>query len=834
MRIILKYVWKNICEKKMRTALILFTVILSSALFFASTAISDTTIKIYTQGAKKFSGSSDIMIKPGEKSDSQYFYNVNIPEQYQDSMEFMIGVINENAFYKHTRDDDVKMTLQGIDWEDLQIMNPVRITQESAIEPFSGKKIIISEEMASKYGLEIGSILPLLINGKEYKFSVCAISLPVGPFLSDGKTVVGIVPKDVLGSIFSDKGAISTLYIKLKDPTYKKAITEELSSLLTRYKVQDVISLEEAKETTKLLSVVFSVVLVIVLLLSVFIIFSTFKVITSERMPVIGTFRSIGATRRTTSLVLLGESVAYGVIGGLIGCACGLGILYLISMLIAPSWGGGTDGVQVVYSISQLVGAFTIAIVLCLFSSLVPVIKVANLPLKDIVLDKVEVVAKQQHKLKLFIGLVLLIFVIVAPRTIQGAAAIYIDALCMVFTIGLIALLTPYIIIAFVTFFEIIYAYIFGNEGILAVKNLRDNKNLVSNTVMIAIGIASLLMISTVSQSVVSGIIDTFSNANYHLQFSMPKLSRSIQQVINSTEGVDDTSGFYMASDVKVEGSPNKITYLEGVDKKKYLEFMNVNFAGNAKAALEQLDSGRNVILNQMHKSWYNVKEGDTIVLDLGDDKKRTYTVTGFMDTMWMGGNYAITSDYFLKMDFRKQHFDYIRLKTKEDPVAILKVLKRRFSDSTTDGIITSELKNNIVTANTAMFTILQAFSVLAILIGILGVLNNVLISFIQRKRSLALLRSIGMSKSQIVKMIFIEAFTGGVIGGATGVIGGVMLISIMPLLLREVMATVLMNYSMFALIGSFLSGIIITVAASISPAMKSSKMNIIQSLKYE
>ncbi len=50
--------------------------------------------------------------------------------------------------------------------------------------------------------------------------------------------------------------------------------------------------------------------------------------------------------------------------------------------------------------------------------------------------------------------------------------------------------------------------------------------------------------------------------------------------------------------------------------------------------------------------------------------------------------------------------------------------------------------------------------------IGIFGVLNNFLISFMERKRYLAIYRSVGMSREQIVKMVFIEGLSGGIIGG--------------------------------------------------------------------
>lgn len=81
----------------------------------------------------------------------------------------------------------------------------------------------------------------------------------------------------------------------------------------------------------------------------------------------------------------------------------------------------------------------------------------------------------------------------------------------------------------------------------------------------------------------------------------------------------------------------------------------------------------------------------------------------------------------------------------------------------------------------------MRGFSLLALLIGIFGVFNNLIISFLERRRSLAVLRSVGMSKNQALKMFFIEALTGGLIGGIIGALCGYILISISPLILRAI-----------------------------------------------
>jgi putative ABC transport system permease protein len=118
--------------------------------------------------------------------------------------------------------------------------------------------------------------------------------------------------------------------------------------------------------------------------------------------------------------------------------------------------------------------------------------------------------------------------------------------------------------------------------------------------------------------------------------------------------------------------------------------------------------------------------------------------------------------------------------------------------------------------------------------IGVFGIFNNLIISFIERKRSLAMMRSVGMSRKQTLKMILIEALTGGIIGGTVGILAGTLLILIVPFVMRAINQVVPIHYSVQEYIIAFGAGIIITLVASISPALKFSKQNIIEAIKYE
>ena len=187
-----------------------------------------------------------------------------------------------------------------------------------------------------------------------------------------------------------------------------------------------------------------------------------------------------------------------------------------------------------------------------------------------------------------------------------------------------------------------------------------------------------------------------------------------------------------------------------------------------------------------------------------------------------------------MKRDFDIKNYDTYWIKTNIDPDEGIKFLQQTFWDSTVIISTTRSVRDNIVNANSIMFKVVDVFSIIAILICIVGCFNNVLLSFFKRRKTFALYRSLGMSRKQLKKMSFIEVFCAGLFGGLLGVLFGNLLIKGTSLVLSEMMATVDMTYSVKTGIIYILVTVAIMVVSSISVMVKSSNTNIIETLKCE
>ncbi len=832
MGVIFKFTLRNIKEKKFRTFLIIFSIMMSSALFFASGAMSGSVGQIIVDRIRNSVGSSEITIHPNEKSPSGYM-TTTAAEHFSSDMEFITGAVFGDGIYEKEDKETISIRLNGYDLEELQQMNPVVFETEYDLNPFSGKKIILSKVTAEKLKLGIGDSMELEINKVKHRFTLAGIVQPKGIFLEDGRSNNGLVPRDTLAALYNAKGKVTTIFMKPKDMSRKQEFIDSLSEAYRRYSVVESIPEEDIKRGSSTFEVPFMMMVVMVLIISVFIIYTSFRVITTEMLPVIGTFRSIGATKRMTDFVLLIESVVYGAVGGTLGCILGIGVLSLMAnMMLTQSDRAAGFTANIQYNNVQLITAFVIAVFLSVVSSLIPIMGVSKISVKDIVLNKIEKV-KKNKTFKLWLGFALMAVVLAAPRMVPRSMAVTVDMICLILASVSVTLLIPYITNGFIKLFERSYVFIFGNEGILAAKNLRENKSVLNNISLLAMGISALLIINTISFSVFKEVSNAYRTFSYDIELGVSGMDRQKLSLVEKIDGVEDVYGNLQVFDMEIAGSKDRIMSIIGAEPNKFTDFFEFNIMGDQQSLMQELGSERNIIISNALKYKFAVDLGDSIILKTkrGD---RPYKVIGFCETMMYNGQTAIVSDRYLKSDMQLKYYNDILVKTSKSPLVVKENIKEFFGDQEIYIRTIAEMEESNNESNKALFSIFRIFSIMAMVIGIFGVLNNFAISFMERKRSLAMFRSVGMSKVQIIKMIFIEALSGGLIGGAVGVFSGVVNISVIPYVMSAIDMPIPIHYSAVLMITSLIGGAAVTLIASVSPALKSSRLNVIEAIKYE
>lgn len=172
-----------------------------------------------------------------------------------------------------------------------------------------------------------------------------------------------------------------------------------------------------------------------------------------------------------------------------------------------------------------------------------------------------------------------------------------------------------------------------------------------------------------------------------------------------------------------------------------------------------------------------------------------------------------------------------VAAKNKELIPVVLRQIKNYYSRKlTTDdySIQTADsLLSTVSTVTTALSLALGGIAAISLLVGGIGVANIMLVSVTERTREIGLRKALGAKRSDILKQFLLESVVISVFGGTLGIILG-MLVSL-------VIAVVLVStVTPWSVILAFGFSVLVGVVFGMAPAIRASKLNPIDALRYE
>lgn len=830
--ILLKFALLSIKEKKGRTLLIILSLTLTAALFFATTCISGTLGKVFENQYKDNVGRSDFMIYMSKDSKSY----LNEKAAYEiDEIDTSIGAINKSGKYKYNPYDQVNMNILGMTIEDYNKLYDLTILEKLDDEDLTSKSIMISSMFSEKFGLNLGESIDLEIRGSKYKFNIGYIVAPTYRFKPDktnpnNETI--LIQKEYLNQIYNMNGKSNILYLINKDGVDSDIVVQKLNTTYKNFVVRKSIDLQEIESFLSMFTGMFGLLLLIVIIISVFIIYTSFKVIMYEKLKVIGTFRSIGSTKKKTTFILLLESIIYGVIGGMLGFFLGIGILYIMAYFMSYNpWTKDSAEITLVYSNIQILWTIGFSVTLVLIGSLKPVMRVVKIPVKDIILGTTDKVKRNKYKKSKIALLCIVLFSIVpfiVPKDYRMVAG-----LSLILIFFLIAIVMPYLVFKICSILEPLFEKLFGNIGFIAVKNVRENKNIINNITLLTIGIMSLILINGISFSVAELVSNFYAKMDFEVWMRVSGDNRNTEQLVRSVKGVNDTCTVKTVYSVNTEEIGN--ISLFGIEPDEYYDFVYNEIDEDIDEITKLFKEKRCVIVTEVLKDRYKLKKGDYITFET-DSGDRKYEIVAFTNAMMNNGTTIYPSLQYIKRDFYLDNMVsyFVRTDADYDPIEVNDQLKVKFRNRYIHTNTIKELGEMNRQNNDNMFMMFKIFSIVACLIGIVGMFNNFMLNLISRQRIFAVMNSVGLSKKQTKQLVLLEAISVGLIGAIVGLIGSVIALQISVVLLRVIMGFMEMYYDPNMFIQLFIGAIIVSILGSLIPLRKSTRINIVEAIKYE
>jgi putative ABC transport system permease protein len=186
-------------------------------------------------------------------------------------------------------------------------------------------------------------------------------------------------------------------------------------------------------------------------------------------------------------------------------------------------------------------------------------------------------------------------------------------------------------------------------------------------------------------------------------------------------------------------------------------------------------ETPRTAIISENFAALHGKRKGDTIPLPVKGEMVNLLVVGTIVDYSWNKGTIFIDRREYKRLwdDSKVKYFDvFVKGPANEDKVKqVQQALRTKLGLFVTTR---QELQTMIDNMIERLYGIALSLQFVVMVVASLGVVTALLISVLQRKREMGLLRAIGASRSQVVRSFQAEAFLMGVIGTFIGFLVGI------------------------------------------------------------
>jgi putative ABC transport system permease protein len=809
-RIIITHILRNIKEKKGRSLLIILSLMIASVVFILNLTIPNQIVETKAKQSRDAIGKSDVLVA------SYVPFNINDIKLSNEESK-IVGVNDLYTIHK-----DKTLVIYGTDIKEASNINLIDNID------LLDNEIIISKTTADKYKYKLNDIITIDLMDSKYELKIKDIVEAKG--LLSFKSLSGIINNDTYNKITSDENnKYRTYYIDVlnneKVDDVKKYIQDNNDK--KEYMVEKLVDEEKIREDNYYTQFILLVIMIMATIMIFFVVNTLNKMIVMERMPVIGTFRSVGASKFKMNMLLVLENSIYGLLGGSVGA--------LVSILInnfAASMLTGTT-IKASVPVNNLISGIIFTICLEVFMSLASIIKSNKYSIKEIMFEGKN--SKAGFNIKESIISFILILLSIITYFVIGDTNSLLSALSLImFWVG-IAYFIPTMMLFLSKIICGIAKMINSGSLLMAGKNLGFNKLLISSTRLVVISTSIMLVIVNISMSF-NSMIDS-----YKVQFSgydgtIRDVSKKYNEYasLNNVDNVKNIEYTFMYSN-------DDITYNDG----KKLD-ANPMFLGMDKSnpSIKQLDYKINdlkddeCLFDEILLKNNNLKVGDTIDFYLKtQDSHIKVKIVGTVNSYYMSTQREIvvlTDDVF-KQKITEVPFSIEFSVNDNNKVRdTIELMERELKDPditiwTIDDFCNIQRKN--INSFMSLFYIIIALS---LILSFVGIINNQLISFMERTKEIAVLNSICMSKSQLRRMLVIENITSNIVACAFGFGVSIMSLRYMNKLMYGIKMYTDVQYQYN--VGLMIMGIVLVVLLStvIVPIKKMKKINVVEAIKYE
>ncbi|EGX56183.1 ABC transporter integral membrane protein [Streptomyces zinciresistens K42] len=713
--------------------------------------------------------------------------------------------------------------------------------------PRGPTEVMVDADTADKHGLALGDELRTIAATGDIRARI--VGIVTWKVTNPGAAVVFFDTATAQRTLLGATGRFTQVSVTAADGVSDARLKKDVAQALGgAYKVQT--AKENADENRQDVGAFMDVIKYAMLgfagiafLVGIFLIINTFSMLVAQRTREIGLMRAIGSSRRQVNRSVLAEALLLGIIGSVLGVGAGVGIAVGLMKLMSLAGMNLSTGDLTVKATTPVVG-MVLGVVVTVLAAYLPARRAGKVSPMAALRDAGTPADGRAGWVRALIGLVL---------TGAGGAALFAAAGAdkasdgaLMLGAGVVLSLIGFVVIGpllaggVVRVISAVLLRAFGPVGRMAERNaLRNPRRTGATGAALMIGLALVACLSVVGSSMVASAtseLDKSVGADYIVMAQQQRIVPQAEKAIERTPGLAHVTR-YKVVDATLT-SPDGRTDDTGVtaaDPTYAEDLRRTTTQGTLSAAY-----GKDAMsVGSDYAEKYGVKVGDTLSVAFkggGTAKLKVAAITDDETSIDQGARYLSieTLRRYVPADRIPQNMIMFAKAEDGQEAAAYTALKKALADypqyqvrDQTD--YKEELKNQVGQLLNMVYGLLA----LAIIVAVLGVVNTLALSVVERTREIGLMRAIGLSRRQLRRMIRMEsvviALFGALLGLGLGMGWGA---TAQKLLALEGLNVLDIPWP--TIIGVFIGSAFVGLFAALVPAFRAGRMNVLNAIATE
>lgn len=586
---------------------------------------------------------------------------------------------------------------------------------------------------------------------------------------------------------------------------------------------------EQASSVSQGLSQFNTILLVfagIALFVGAFLIFNTFSILVGQRTRELALLRAVGASRRQINASVLGEAFLTGLFGSAVGLGVGVGLAAgLYSLLSALGVDLPRSALQ--FEARTAIVGLVVGTAVTLVSAILPALRAGRIPpaaglREDAAIQETSLRRRATTGAAVFVAGA----VVLALGLFESAGILAVGIGAGVVFIG-VAMLAPFTVKPLVGFLGKPLPAIAGVTGRLGKENAARNPRRTAATASaLMIGLALVAAIATLGQSATASFDSLFNQsvrADYVLTASgISNIAPAAEQAVRAVPGVTAVSAIRNAS-WHLGRVGKQVT---GIDPVTGPEVLTLHMQSGSTAALARGE----VLVDSTVAKNDHYRVGETLPMGFAATGVKPVVIGGTFKTNQFLGDYVV-SDRLLAANVNQVEDEAIALRTASQSPGMSASLQAAVHDYGNVKVQTAaQFKSDQKKQLSTILSIVYALLGLSIIIALIGVVNTLALSVMERTREIGLLRAVGMQRRQLKRTIRSESLIVSLIGAILGLALGIGLGAAVVSALSSSFITTLAIPVPTIIVVLVLSAIF-GVGAAVWPARRAAKLDVLEAI---